>query len=326
MSDVTRVFITGVSGLLGTNTVHAFLEAGYQVSGLVRKKVSFVGTQHKHLQLIEGDILNKMAIEKHMKGCEFVIHIAALSDPKEINYKRFHQVNVIGTKNIVESAIICKVKKVIYVSTANVFGYGNLNNLGHELMPIKTPFLELMYSKSKKKAQEYVLSKKDDIEVVSINPTFMLGAYDTKPSSGKLVLYGLRKLILCPPGGKSFVCVKDVATGIVKAIENGENGASYILSNNHLSYKAFFSLLAKLHGTNSLILSVPKLYLRVIGFVGDILRKFHVKVTFSSNNISVLCVSSFYSNKKAKEELGVTFSPIEEGMTDAINWFATRKS
>ncbi|WP_027137153.1 NAD-dependent epimerase/dehydratase family protein [Gaetbulibacter saemankumensis] len=323
---MNTVFITGANGLLGSNTVLVFLEQGYQVVAQVRSVSSFVLGKHERLKLIEVDILNNKEIKKAMEGCEVVVHVASLIDPKIKKYQSYYKVNVIGTKNIVESAIANRVKKIIYVGTANVYGYGTLGSLGCELHSIKDPFSKSPYSRSKKVAQEYVLSKKDDIEVVVVNPTFMLGAYDTKPSSGKLVLYGLNKsVVFYPPGGKSFVCVQDVSRGIVKAVEKGKNGESYILSNENLSYKAFFKLLKKVQKSHQILVRVPKICFYFLGFVGDLLRKLMIKTPLSSNNLKVLCINSYYSNKKAREQLGVVFSPIEKGIAEAAEWFNSQK-
>ena len=88
------------------------------------------------------------------------------------------------------------------------------------------------------------MDKKNEIEVVVVNPSFMIGAFDSKPSSGKIILLGLNKrFILCPPGGKNFVCVRDVSKGILAALKEGTNGEAYLLANSNMPYIHFFKLL-----------------------------------------------------------------------------------
>ncbi|MCH4553618.1 NAD-dependent epimerase/dehydratase family protein [Aestuariibaculum lutulentum] len=327
MSNGITVLVTGASGLLGTNAVLELLTHGYQVVGLVRSKSRFKGGEHKNLRLIKGDLLNEKTMERVIKGCDYVVHAASLTNPEILNYGEFQDVNIQGTKTIVQFAIIHKIKRIIYISTANVFGYGTLDDLGNELKAIKKPFSKSLYSKSKLEAQEFVLSKANDIEVVVLNPSFIIGAYDTKPTSGKLVLLGLNKrFVFHPPGGKSFICAQDVAKGIVKAITNGKNGEAYILSNENLSFKNFFKLLNEKQLTKAVLVEIPKVGLLFMGFIGDLLRRLQFKIPFSSNNMKILCASSFYSNVKAKKELGLTFSPIEKGLKEAVVWFITNEN
>ena len=92
--------------------------------------------------------------------------------------------------------IYCGVKKFIYVSTANAFGYGTLTKLGSENEEIKVPFSKLYYALSKLKAQQSVLLRKKEIDVITVNPTFLIGPYDSKPSSGKIILLGYQKRLV----------------------------------------------------------------------------------------------------------------------------------
>ncbi|MBD0825269.1 NAD-dependent epimerase/dehydratase family protein [Aestuariibaculum marinum] len=319
-----KVFVTGANGLLGTNTIIELLKEGYEVVGFVRHKKNFVGNIHKDLILKEGDLLNTPSIENAINGCDYVVHAASMVDPSNLYEKKFFEVNVQGTYNVIETAIKQGVKKVVYIGTANVFGFGTLNDLGHEFKQMKPPFTKSYYSKSKKAAQDYIFSKRDEINIISINPTFIIGAYDTRPSSGKLILHGLNKrIVFYPSGGKSFVNAVDVAKGIVKGIKFGVSGESYIMSNENLSYKSFFKLLNEVQEQRSILIQIPKWLLVFAGYLGDVLRIMRFKTPWSSNNIKVICTNSFYSNSKSKKELGTSFSPIKKGLKEAVIWFNT---
>ena len=155
-----------------------------------------------------------------------------------------------------------------------------------------------------------------------MNPTFMIGPYDTKPSSGKIVLMGLKnKLVFCPPGGKNFVCVKDVARGIVKAINHGVNGEAYLMANENLSFYQFFKILKKQADKNFTIIKIPKGILLFVGFCGSMLRYLNIKTNFSSENMKALCINNYYSNSKAKTNLGMVFNPISKGIKESVLWF-----
>src|SRR5690606_6518134 len=149
--------------------------------------------------------------------------------------------NVAGTGNVVQAAIKHGIKKLVYVSTANTFGYGTLEKLGDETIPMKAPFRSAWYAKSKQEGERLALAAKDRIEVTVVNPTFMIGAWDGKPSSGAIIRMGYNKrFIFHPPGGKNFVNVEEAALGVVRALEQGKNGEAYLLAGENLSYRDFF--------------------------------------------------------------------------------------
>ncbi|MFH4967751.1 NAD-dependent epimerase/dehydratase family protein [Gaetbulibacter sp. M240] len=325
MRTFKRVLVTGANGLLGTNTIIELLNQGYKVTGFLRDKNRYVGYEHKNLTLIEGDITNFADLEAALKNCDSLIHCAALTDPKA-NHVAYENINLRGTKKVVQAAIKMKLKKFVFVSTANVCGFGPKNDPGSETQAIKKPFSDSSYSISKKKAQDYVLSMTSKIEVVVVNPSFMIGPYDSKPSSGKIILHGLNKrIVLYPPGGKSFVCVEDVALGIVKALKKGATGETYLLTNENMSYRAFFNLLKKKTQSQQMMLPIPKSILFGLGFLGDLARYFGFRTQFSSNNMKALCSNVFYVNSKAKNDLGMVFTPVDKGVEDAIAWFQKNK-
>lgn len=321
MKNNEKILITGVNGLLGVNTSLMLLEEGFNVVGLYRDKEKFKFVRHNRLELIKGDISDVNCLNNITHNCSYVVHIAALTD-QNLDYEQYYKTNVLGTKNIVSSCIKNKVKKIIYISTANVFGYGSLRELGNEEKTIKKPFNKSFYVRSKKEAQEYILSKKDEIEVVVLNPTFMIGGYDSKPSSGRIVLMGLKnRIIFCPPGGKNFVCVDDVSKGIINAIKKGRNGEAYLLANQNLNFYDFFKILKEITTSKFLIIKIPKEVLQLMGKIGSTLRMCGVKTDISSENMKALSINNFYSNEKALMELGLNFKPIEHGIRDAVKWF-----
>lgn len=326
MESSSKIFVTGANSLLGFNTILEFLDQGFQVKGFLRDKSNFIDYKHDNLELVEGDILDKNRLIESLYDCNYIIHVAAATDPKLSKYKDFEKVNVEGTKNIIDAAIKNKLKRIIYVSTSNVFGYGSLDSLGDESRQMKHPFVNAYYAKSKKEAQNYVLNKKNEIEVVVVNPSFMIGPYDSKPSSGRIILMGLNKrFILCPPGGKNFVCVKDVSKGILAALKDGVNGEAYLLANANMPYIHFFKLLRNLTKSKTIIIQLPKEVLLALGYFGSGLRFMGIKTQFSLNNMKILCVKNYYSNNKAKKQLGVSFSPIENGISEAIDWFKVNR-
>ncbi|MBF2707985.1 NAD-dependent epimerase/dehydratase family protein [Flavobacterium soyangense] len=315
-----KIFITGINGLLGTNLTFDLLEKGYSVKGLIRNKSKFEGKNHPNLELIEGNLFDDLT--QILKEIDTVIHIAAETSQNIINYYDYWKINCNATNQLLNSAILCKVKKFVFVSSVNTLGYGTLNNLGTEKDEIKSPLKSSFYALSKLEAENILLKDKDKIKVIIINPSFMIGAYDTKPSSGKIILMGLKKkIIFYPPGGKNFVDVKDVSRGIISSLNKGKNGEKYIIANENISYVGFFEKLNKLENQFPIMIRVPKAILIAIGYLGDGLRFFQLKTNLSSTNMRILCIDNFYNNQKSISDLEMEYLPIEAAIKDSIEYF-----
>ncbi|WP_257668527.1 NAD-dependent epimerase/dehydratase family protein [Parapedobacter tibetensis] len=321
-----NVLVTGANGLLATNTIINLLARGYRVKGLLRDTKKFLLPLHENLELVLGDITDHNALELAIENCDYIIHCAATTDQNLLRYDDYHRINVVGTENIIRAALKRGVKKIVYVSTANTFGYGSIQALGNETMPAKAPFKSAWYAKSKQEGQNRMLAIKHQIEVTVVNPTFMIGPYDGKPSSGTIIFMGYRKkIIFHPPGGKNFIHVADAANGVVNALMNGKNGEAYLLAGENLSYRQFFRKLAAQTNGTPVLIALPKPLLVTMGYIGDLIRTMGFKTALSSTNMKILCVKNYYSNDKAQKELGITFQPIDKGISSAIQWFKEHK-
>lgn len=314
------VFISGITGLLGANLVHSFLDDGYKVIGLVRKLAAYKGIDHPWLTLVEGDLFSDLT--GFMQNVDVVVHAAAETRQNLLKYSEYAKVNYNGTVLLFLMAVHCKVKKFIYISSANTLGYGSMDEPGTESMPARSPFDKSLYAKSKIEAERYLLQHAQQTNVIIINPTFMLGTGDSKPSSGRIVLIGLKKrLIFCPPGGKNFVHVEDVVQSVKKCISLEISGERFIVAGENLCFESFFKKLIRLNNQKTLIIKIPKSFLMILGYAGDLLRLMGIRCSLSSTNMRILCVENFYSNQKSIRELGISYRPVDSAILDAITYF-----
>ncbi|OFY43490.1 MAG: dihydroflavonol 4-reductase [Bacteroidetes bacterium GWF2_40_14] len=326
-----KIFVTGVNGLLGTNLVNTLLERGFYVIGLVRNRAKYHGSVSKNLELVEGGLTDDSieTLVPILMDCDYIVHVAAETSQSMLRYSDYRKINYEATVHLFEAAVMCNIKRFIFVSTANTLGYGSCNrvndfqgNSGSELAGIRAPFDKSFYAQSKREAEIYLLENKHRTDVIIVNPTFMLGAYDSKPGSGKIItMFWKKPVIFYPPGGKNFVHVADVADSIIKSFSQGINGEKYLLANENLSYREFFEKLNTQTKRNSLMIKIPAFVLLFLGFIGDIIRIFNIKTSISSVNMKILCIYNFYSNKKSVADLHVTYQPIDMAISDAIKYF-----
>lgn len=316
------VLVTGANSLLGTHIVERLLSEGYRVKGLLRDKSRFHLPPHPLLTLTEGDFTDADVISKALQGCGLVIHVAACTDQGIAGYDHYRRINVGATRRLALSAAEAGVKRFVYVSTANCFGFGSKEAPGNETLPARPPFTGSGYARSKMEAQQMLSGIGGGMEIVTVNPTFMLGAYDAKPGSGRIILmaYG-RRVVFCPPGGKNFINARDAACGVVAALERGKNGEAYLLSGENLSYLEFYRRMAVATGGKYRYIVLPRALLLAAGGGGNILKKMNIGVQFTMTNMKILCIGNYYTNRKAARELGLETGPIEQGISEAVAWF-----
>lgn len=314
------VFVTGANGLLGTNLVLELLRRNYAVKALVRDKKKFIDYTHPNLQLVTGDIRDKNSLEKGMQDCTLVVHTAADTSQKHLKLQDYDPVNLQGTKNILETGRAMNVQKLVYIGTANTFGYGTFDEPGNEDNPSAAPFTGCLYAQSKMRVQEMVdAAARNGINVVTISPSFMIGPYDYKPGSGRILRMALnRKIVFYPPGGKNFVHAADVARGVVNALEEGQPGEKYLMVNENLTFLEFFKIVARLTGKKPLMIPLIRPVLMVLGHAGNILRSMGIPTSLSLNNMKILCIKNFYTNRKALSRFSMTFLTTEEAVRDAL--------
>ena len=181
-----KILLTGGTGLLGRNIIECLLEGNHEITLLLRDPTKY-NKQNEKITKVKGDVLNLKSILDAIGKCECVIHAAADTSQHHLNISDF-KVNIQGTKNIVLACKKKNIKRLIHVGSAGFFGYGSKQNPGNENSTIKYPSNQSLYLKSKLHAQEEIDAYGKSNSVITIHPTFMIGALDYGPSSGKIIL------------------------------------------------------------------------------------------------------------------------------------------
>jgi len=319
-----KVLVTGSTGLLGANVVRALLEMNYQITVIIRKTSNLSVLDGLPLNIIYGNINNEDDITNAVEGCNAIIHIAADTNQTYTKLSQYEEINVKPVKYIIAAARLHRVAKVIYVSSAAVCGYGTKDFPGTETEPMRPPFSKSFYIQSKAIGQRLIQDASQDTncDFIVVNPSFMLGAYDSKPSSGKIILMSYKKrFIFVPPGGKNFVHVKDVADGICNALQHGKNGECYLLTGKNLSYMEFFKIVEGISNQKSTYIIIPPLVLKITGWIFDVLSSVGLRSSLSLINAKILCAGNYYSNQKSVKELNMQLTPISIAVKDATQWF-----
>lgn len=319
------VLVTGPDGVLGSNLVRVLCEKGYSVNVLLEKKSTAKTLEGLSVSRFYGDILNLKELDAAIKGCDVVIHGAASTSVFPARNPFVRRVNVDGTKNIIEACLKNTIKRLVFVGTANSFCFGDESNPGKEVGPYVSKKYGLDYMDSKREAQELVLKavKEQKLPAVVVNPTFMIGPYDSKPSSGAMILGIYKKAVPgYTSGGKNYIAVKDAAIATANAIDQGRIGECYILGNKNLSYKDAFSLIAGVVGVSAPKRRLAPFFVVSYGFFSSFFAKiFRFNPSITKELAVISCEKHYYSSKKAIKELNLPQTPIEEAVRECFFWF-----
>lgn len=320
-----KVLITGANGFLGANLTRELYRMGFDIRVLIRPSADVKGIADIPCDIFYGCIDNNEDVMEAVKGCDIVIHAACITEQWGVSFAEYERTNFTATRYITAACLAHPVQKFIYVSTANTMGPGNKSNPGNELNGFTLFNANSGYINSKYLAQQYVLEQvaAHQLPGIVVNPTFMIGPHDTKPSSGKLILYGLKhRVLFYPPGGKNFVHIKDVCRGIINAIEKGKTGDCYLLAGQNLSYAEFFRLLRKISGKRQLLVRIPAFLLKTAGILSSLTR---LPGKLNYTTAYLLCLDNYYSGKKSERELQVRYTSVELAVAGAVNWFKENK-
>ena len=318
-----NVLVTGANGLLGHHVVMELLNRQHTVHVIVRSK-QHIYFDISSTKIFEGNFADYSCLSRAAQGCDAIIHIAAVTAADLLKLEDYRTINVAGVATIIQVANELDITRMVYISSANTVGFGNEQRAGDERLPIQYPFTESFYAQTKVEAEQLMVeaSRKPGQHVVIINPAFMLGAYDTKPSSGKLILMGYKRpLMVIPKGGKNFVPVHDVAIVVCNALTLGRNGERYLASGTNLSFKEYYTLQKQVGNYRQHIIELPAFLLLLMGKAGDLIRKTGIRTELCTMNLRQLMIREYYSNYKSVTELQLPQSDIKTAVNEAIDWF-----
>lgn len=316
-----RALITGADGLLGANVVRAILDRGGVARALVQPGSRATTLDGLDVELAAGDLRERAAVETAMKGVDVVLHCAAIADPRATP-TLLQQVNVDGTRHVLEACLKHGVRRLVFVGSASSFAFGPRGRPGTEDDGFPSAYSDFHYAVSKHRAMTLVESyvAERGLNAVTTAPTFMLGAHDSRPSSGELVrrfvTSGMR---FVSPGGRSFVHVRDVAEAMVTALDRGAPGRRYLLAGHNLSYLDFFTELAAVVGMAPPRATLPAHLVRGVGRVGSAFERLTGKTVPLDRSLAALaCHYAWYSPARAIAELDMKQTPLRSAIDDCL--------
>jgi dihydroflavonol-4-reductase len=323
-----RVAITGASGLLGGNLAAELAAAGHQVAAIRR-----AGTRTAHLEDLaiewhDAELGSTAAMARAFAGAACVFHCAAQVGVARAVTPAMTAANVTGTANVIEAVISAGVPRLVHTSSVVAVGLSTDGRPCDETARwnFDTEGLDDAYAITKHQAEDVVRGAADRVDAVIVNPTYMLGPRDARPSSGRLIVDVVRGRVPgWTPGYNNFVDVRDVARGMIAAWRRGRRGERYILAGHDMTYGDVMRRIAEAAGTRPPRLRVPRAAAWLFGKWGDLVERTGREPVVNSTQIRYAYTDRFrFKSDKATGELGYRCGPLEPALRDAIAWFRSQ--
>ncbi len=312
-----RILVTGGTGLLGNNILRKLNDVGHQTVSLVRGEPDPEVFSGIETELVRGDLCEVNVIDAAVQACDAVIHSAAALHIGWTRLEESMRVNRDGTR-IVAEACLKHDRKLVHVGTVNTLAVGSRDKPADEETPLDNEGGQVPCS--------YVVSKRagcdevrrlvtQGLRAVIVHPGYLIGPWDWKPSSGRMMLELSRGWKpLCPTGGCSICDPRDVAAGTIAAMEKGGDSArDYILAGENWTYKKLWTEMAVRMGKRPPLMKVGPLVRWLAGRSGDVVGAM-IGREGDLNSAAVKISSDFhwYDSSRARAELGYqTRDPME---------------
>jgi dihydroflavonol-4-reductase len=312
-----KTLVTGGTGFVGSHVVRALAERGDELRLLVRKSSRLGHLEGVDFERRTGDVANRSAVRRAMKDADRVFHIAGVTSMRPRDRQRVFEVNVGGTRVVLEEALRAGVERVVHTSTVGAIGPAKPGGTADENQPFTAGALGIAYINSKHEAEvEAWRVAAHGLPVVVVNPSFVLGPEDPKGTSNTLVSrFLLRRIPMYVDGGLNIVDVRDVATGHLLADEKGQSGERYILGGRNFTFHRLFADLARISGVDPPPLKLPG----PVALVGvEAAARARVPVAVSPDEVKSALQWWTYRTAKARRELGFDARPHEETLEDTV--------
>lgn len=317
--------VTGANGFLGAHVVRALLARGSQVRALVREGADRRALDGVDCEYAVGDLRDRTALERAVRGCAEVYHVAADYRLWVIDQAPMFDANVGGTRNLLEAARRAGVTRFVHTSTVGALGIG-ADGIGREDTPVALGDMIGPYKRSKFLAEQLALeAARSGMPVVIVNPSTPIGTLDYKPTpTGRIIVEFLnRRMPAYVETGLNLACVEDVARGHVLAAERGRIGEKYILGGENLTLEAMLGRLAAISGLPAPRVRIP--YAVAWGFAlgaEAVARTITRRAPRASlTEVRMAHKKMFFDCTRARTELGYAPQPVDAGLARAIEFF-----
>ena len=324
-----EVFIvTGANGFLGNNIVRKLVQKKQEVRAFVLPDADITSLNKLDCKIYEGDVTKKETLKDLFEVEEdtklYVIHCAAIVSIQSKNNPKLYEVNVNGTKNVLDKALEKKAK-MVYVSSVHAITEKPNHEKMTEIYDFDPEKVVGEYAKSKAMTAKLVLEavEKRGIDACIVHPSGIIGPNDFGATHLTQLVIDIANgsLKAGVNGGYDFGDVRDVAQGILSACEKGRKGECYILSNRYVTVRELLDKISKAAKVKKIKTVLPMWIAKLTAPLSEIYYKIRKEPPmYTSYSLYTLTSNANFSHEKAEKELGYKTRDFEETIQDTVDW------
>lgn len=319
-----KLLITGGTGFLGHHLIKKLFEQGYNDIRVLKTKdddASFL--KEFNIQYFNGDIRNIDDVNNAIKGCDIVFHLVGMISYWDKMNKIQYDINVLGTRNVVNACLENRIERLIYVSSNASVG-NVVDGLANEETEYNLAKLKVNYCDTKHLAElEIANGVKKGLNAVIICPASMYGDGDIRRIHSDLMFkfnFPFNRIII--PGGLAVVDVNDVAESLIKAWQIGKSGERYLIVGENLTFKRIREIIASELKKPAPDIILPVWFLKILAnifvFISNITGK---KPKLTPTMINFFTLNFWFDNSKSIKELKIKYTPFRESISKAVKWY-----
>ncbi|MFN0121053.1 MAG: hopanoid-associated sugar epimerase [Blastocatellia bacterium] len=321
-----KAFVTGATGFIGGNLIRELLADGHEVRALVRPGSDQRNLAELPIEQVSGDLDSSSRLAEMIMGRDVVFHVAAHYSLWVRDARAIYHANVRGTENLLAAAKTAGARRFIHTSSVAAIGVPAPGTLANEETQTTAAALVGDYKKSKYLAEQAALAAaRGGLDVVIVNPSTPIGAYDVKPTpTGEIILRFLQdRMPAYVRTGLNLIDVRDVARGHILAWQKGRTGERYILGNRNLTLREMLEMLAAITGKPAPRWRVPHALPLAVAWADEmaLARWFGKTPQVSYYSVQMSRHAMYYDAARAIRELGLPQTPVEQALETAVRWF-----
>ena len=331
-----RVYIiTGIGGHLGNTIARELLSSGETVRGFARPDEDVTMLYGDTVSIVRGDVRDRSSLEPLFYGLNadedeiIVIHCAGIVTVASRYDQRVVDVNVNGTRNIVELCKEHRVKKLVYISSVHALPELPQGNVMHEVDGFRADAVIGLYAKTKAAATQIVLdAAREGLDATVIHPSGIIGPNDYGHGhlTQMVINYLNGSLTACVEGGYDFVDVRDVADGVIAATEKGKKGECYILSNRYIPVKELLNTLSRVTGGKTIKTVLPLWFAKLTAPLAELYYKIrHEAPLFTRYTLYTLTSNARFTYEKARRDLDYKPRDISSTIMDTVSFLTKER-
>lgn len=310
------IAITGANGLLGSFLVRKLIEENETFVAIKRKgsDISLLQDVHEKITWRDADVLDPVSVSEAFQNVTHVIHAAAVVSFNPARANEIMNINVQGTRNVVNACLSLGVKRLVHISSVAALG----RQKGQKLITENNKWIDTpqnsVYAKSKYLAElEVFRGQEEGISSVIVNPSLILAGANWNLSSAQLFKYVWDQKPFYIDGFVNYVDVMDVTIIIHRLLHAEIEGERFTVSAGKISYKDFFGMIAIEFNKKSPSIKLTKNFLKIGAFVESFLARITGSEPRLTRETARLAGSEFrFENEKIRNRLNFEFQPIDK--------------